>query len=302
MSETLPNPVTRCSPEDLYERLQPLVASPLPFYLNDECRPCATLDRGLSPHRVVVLSIPKAGTYFLAELLREWGCAPTQLHLAHDSAWDYRQRTLEEIRVDSFRYQVKVPLQQSAVLIDRGQFAVGHLECTPEIRRTLEGFRKIFIYRDLRDALISQMRFLVDSPSTSSSLADWKALPAPADRMAGFMQDRKHTIYMFSLFREMAGWLAETDVFSLSFEELYGDPAAGRDERDERLQALYAFLELPPQAEHPARTADRLVGFSTRTWSGERSSRRAYWNDAVEQLFADLDGPALNATFGYQPA
>jgi hypothetical protein len=298
MSETRPAPVPPCSPDELHERLLPLVDSPLPFYLNAECRPCATLDRGSTPHRVIVLSIPKAGTYFLAELLREWGCAPTHLHLAHDSAWDYRQRTLEEIRVDSFRYQVTIPLRQSVALIDRGQFAVGHLECTPEIRSALGGFRKIFIYRDLRDALISQMRFLVDSPSTSSTLAAWKDATAPIERMAGFMRDHKHTIYMFSLFLEMAGWLAEPDVFGLSFEQLYGDVAAGS--RDERLQSLYAFLDLPSRPEHPARTADRLVGSNTRTWSGVRSSRETYWDDTVERLFAELGGTELNAAYGYE--
>lgn len=285
------------TPEELHGRLSALVGCPLPFYLNAEYQPCATLARGATPHRVIVLSIPKAGTYFLAEVLREWGCAPTSLHLARDIAWDYRQRTLEEIRSDSFRYQVDVSISQSAALVQRGQFAVGHLECVPEVQSALTGFRKIFIYRDLRDALISQMRFLVDSPSTVDNVGGWKQLPKGPERMIGFLGDARDMSYMFSLFRDMRAWLSEPDVFGLSFEDLYGDP--GRLDRVRRLEQLYRFLELPASKERPHEVADRLNGTATRTWSGARSSRHDYWNDAVDQVFGSLEGPGLNAAYGY---
>ena len=103
--------------------------------------------------------MPKAGTYFIAECSRRLGCEPTHLHLDHTVVWDYRQRTIEEIRADSFRYMVKMSLEQSLRLVRPGQFAVGHVECRDETKQWLRGFKKILIYRDLRDALISQMRF-----------------------------------------------------------------------------------------------------------------------------------------------
>lgn len=39
--------------------------------------------------RVFVLSMPRAGTYLLGELLARAGIAPTQIHVADDSYDDY---------------------------------------------------------------------------------------------------------------------------------------------------------------------------------------------------------------------
>ncbi|MCC7009746.1 MAG: hypothetical protein IT184_13135 [Acidobacteria bacterium] len=285
------------APDDLERRLAPLIACPLPFHLNREWQPCAVLEQGSAPHRLIVLSLPKAGTYYLAELLRAWGSAPTHLHVSLGSTWDYRQRTLDEIRADSFRYEVAVPLEQSLALVREGQFAVGHIEHTPAVADLLRPFRKIFIYRDLRDALISQMRFLVNNPSTAGRIGAWKDLPDGAARMAGFLADPKETDYMFGLFHRMRPWIDQDDVFALSFEELHGDVSDGA--RQARLGALHAFAGAAPSDEAPAATADRLRGCKAITWSGERSARPRHWSDEAERLFVSLGGHELNASYGY---
>ena len=281
----------------LRARLLPVVACPIPFYLDHELQPSATLKRGACPHRVMACSMPKAGTYFIAEALRRLGCEPTHLHLDHTVVWDYRHRTIEEIRADSFRYMVKMSLEQSLRLVRPGQFAVGHVECRDETKQWLRGFKKILIYRDLRDALISQMRFLRDTNSGGASMTAWKDLPEGPERMAGYFRDEGDVGYMFAKYRGMAAWLREPDVLPVSFELLYGD--RGREAQRSAVEAMRESLDVPAPTDGSDDLMATLIGKTTRTWSGRRSSREVYWNDDIEKLFRAKGGHEINASLGY---
>jgi len=286
------------SETSLRARLSPFVGCPIPFYLDDELQPSATLKRGACPHRVMACSMPKAGTYFIAEALCRLGCEPTHLHLDHTVVWDYRERTIEEIRADSFRYMVKVPLEQSLRLVRPGQFAVGHVECRDDAKRWLRSFKKIFIYRDLRDALISQMRFLKDTNCGGPATDAWMDVPEGPEQMAGFFRAEAHVDYMFAKFRGMAAWLREPDVLSLSFEVLYGDQ--GREAQSLAVEIIREFLDAPAPTDCSDDLMAMLIGKPTRTWSGRRSSREVYWNDDIEDLFRAKGGHEVNAGLGYR--
>ncbi|MCD4726693.1 MAG: sulfotransferase domain-containing protein [Pirellulales bacterium] len=247
---------------------------------------------------MMVCSMPKAGTYFIAEALRLLGCEPTHLHLDHNVVWDYRQRTIKEIRADSFRYMVEMPLEQSLCLVRPGQFAVGHIECCSEAKRQLRGFKKILVYRDLRDALISQMRFLKDTNCGGPTMDAWKDLPEGPMQMAGFFRDEANVGYMFAKFRGMAVWLHEPDVLHLSFEVLYGDQ--GREAQSLAIEKLCEFLDTPTPPDESDDVMATLIGRPTRTWSGQRSSRKVYWNDNIENMFRAAGGHETNASLGYR--
>lgn len=201
-----PTPVFRTFCFESRSQLTPFANCPIPIHLDEKLRPCATLARGICPHRVLVCSLPKAGTYFIAELLRQIGCESIGMHIDHAVVWDYRQRTIEEIRTDSFRYIVEMPLELSLRLIRKGQFAVGHIEHNNETRGLLRGLKKVFVCRDLRDALISQMRFLKDTNCRESDAERWRTLPDGPQQMAIFFQSESNVNYMFSKYRNMAGW------------------------------------------------------------------------------------------------
>jgi len=278
--------------------LSSFVGCPIPFYLDEELHPSATLKRGACPHRVMACSMPKAGTYFIAEALCRLGCEPTHFHLDHNVAWDYRGRTIEEIRADSFRYMVEMPLEQSLRLVRPGQFAVGHIECRGDAKRWLRSFKKILVYRDLRDALISQMRFLKDTncggPAATlgwqcgKDRSKWRASSGP----------KLTSTICFAKFRGMAAWLREPDVLPLSFEAFYGDH--GRETQALAVEKTREFLDAPAPTDTSNDLMAVLIGKPTRTWSGRRSSREVYWNDDIEDLFRAKGGHEVNASLGYR--
>jgi hypothetical protein len=282
---------------NLRKRLLPFVRCPFPIFLDEELRPCAWSTCGPCPHRVLVCSTPKAGTYFIAEVLRHLGCESIQMHLDHTVVWDYRQRTVEEIRADSFRYMVEIPLELSSRLIRPGQFAVGHLECCDKTKQLLRRFKKVFIYRNLRDALISQMRFLKDTNSGGPLAESWKALPEGPQQMARFFAAQEHVTYMFNKFRAMAAWLHDKDVLPVSFEAIYGDH--GKEAQLATIEAMRQYLDAPVPTQSPDTLMAALIGKPTRTWSGRRSSRDTYWNDDIERLFHANGGREIDASLGY---
>jgi hypothetical protein len=201
--------------------LLPVAGSNLAVYLTPELRPAAKPYRGASRHRIVVCSLPKAGTYFLTEVLSQMGCVATQLHLASDALTDYRWATRQEAREEYERFNTSLELSESLKLVQPGQFAVGHLGCTPQSRLLLSDFKKVFLYRDLRDGLASYLRFHADTQREGPRTRAWSDLPDCPGKMLGFL-DHLGASY-FAMCLPMGDWLDQTDVFKLSFETLYGD-------------------------------------------------------------------------------
>jgi hypothetical protein len=275
--------------------LLPLVGSNLAVYLTPELRPAAKPHLGASRHRIVVCSLPKAGTYFMAELLSQMGCVATQLHLSSDSFTDYRWATRKEAREEYKRFIAPLELSKSLELLLPGQFAVGHLGCSQDSRSLLAEFKKVFLYRDLRDGLVSYLRFHADTQREGPQTRTWSDLPDGPGKMLGFL-DHLGDSY-FNMCLPMGDWIDQSDVFKLSFEMLYGD--YGVDARQEALEALHEYLAISQRPIAPDELVAKAMGRPTKTWSGRRTEREIYWNDEVEARFREFGGHELNVRLGY---
>ena len=122
------------------------------------------------------------------------------------------------MREEYGRFTVPLHLSKSLTLVRPGQFAVGHLECNDETITLLHPFKKVFIYRNLRDVVVSFMRFHEIPGRGGGADPSWKELPeGPAkllrhlDVLAESLLNQCHT-----------GWIDRPDVFNICFETLYG--------------------------------------------------------------------------------
>lgn len=281
---------------DAVAALRPLVGSPLPFVIDANLRPAARLERGPCPHRVFVCSLPKSGTYLLAELLTELGSLPTGLHLNVGGLSDYRAATPAEQRGNPERFGVPVPLDISARLVAPGQFAVGHLERSASVKAALGPSRIAFALRDVRDGLVSFMRYAADTRRYKHLMGPWVEAADPRDRMTGFM-DVAGKVYL-DMCRPMVGWLRDPDALTVRFEALCGD--RGEAEQAELVRGLAALLDRPVPNGDPLALLRAVFGRPTKTWSGKRTDRSAYWSPAAEARFVDLGGTELNRELGYE--
>jgi hypothetical protein len=265
----------------------------LRVYRGDDGRLLANPRQGEGPPAAII-SIPKAGTYMVGLLLERLGYRDSELHVSQTFLTDYRAMSIAQKRRPAFEERnYALPIGASAQLIGDGQFLVGHLRAEDDARRALAGFKKVFLYRDLVDATISHLRFVVDTGRAPPDAA-WAAMePSPA-QLLGFLEHLGD--YLFNrAYRPLMGWLDDAEVFAISFEELSGD--RGLEHRAARLRELTDFLGV---GENPEQLlASQVMGRQTKTLSSGRTEAQPYLDDATRQALRDLGVNALHDRLGY---
>lgn len=243
------------------------------------------------PPRVLINTVPKAGTYLVSELARRLGFGQTHLHLTPGHVDAYDPSRLEEGRAHPERFRRTIPLHESVGLVGPGEFAAGHLAATPEIIAALHGLRVVFVRRDLRAALVSSMRFHHETgrpgegcDPTGDDAAD----------LARFVRGRG--ALLIERARAQLPWLDRAGVLQLRFEAVRHDPAGAIDE----LRAFLGRAVGPPR--DAAELAAGVTGSRTLTRSAAPADPRPCWTDETERTFGALGGPALNAAYGYADA
>jgi hypothetical protein len=238
--------------------------------------------------RVLVITMPKSGTYLVAAFLKELGLIDTGVHINDDGFYDYRNRTVSEMVSEYRKFRRLYPLAQSLELVREGQFAVGHLTCNPQTVAAIAGTSVIFTKRELRSALVSMMRFL-SRPGRGEDWA-WKRIEEPRVRLVEFLHDRGPELLRW--FGSMADWDCQGGVLRIRFEDL-----TRPSRKHAQAVAEKAGVDVSP---HRATEAlKRVLGQSTKTWSGGISDTAAYWSEAAEVLFRELGGIELNERLGY---
>ncbi|HEV8002328.1 MAG TPA: sulfotransferase domain-containing protein [Planctomycetaceae bacterium] len=246
-------------------------------------------------HRVVVVSIPKSGTYLVAELLKALGYRWTGMHLAETAYTDYSGSQLQEARENPGRFARSEPLSVSLTRIHAGEFAVGHLPFKPEVVEAVRPFKRLFVTRDLRSALISYMRFMQTTGRLGAPHLAWYSIPDLRQRCQVFL--RTSASYMLHRFYEgMIGWSNLDGTLHVRFEELTDDTSQGVG----TIESAATFLGVPNcDARAILRTS---LSRETITKSDGLTRLEDYWSDEAEKRFIEIGGVELNARLGCAPS
>lgn len=266
-----------------------------PFVRLANGRPAFKSDAGpLESPPAAIISVPKAGTYLFGKLLTVLGLVDTEIHAGEHGFDDYRDRSLDERRSDYLNFNVSSPFSETARLVASGQFLVGHLPRTELIVTALDSFRRFFVVRDLREAMVSHMRFMTSTGRGGALADEWRSMPDGADKMLAYM----HTLgpNYLRLCEEVSGWVADIDCIRVPFEVLVGD--AGVAFADDLVYKVQEALECRSIISW-ADLAPRFINVPTLTYSGERTRLARYWDERVARCFTDLGGDKINTQLGY---
>lgn len=181
-------------------------------------------------------------------------------------------------------------------LVGAGQFLVGHVDAGERAKHALFPFKKILLYRNIGDAILSMFRFLVDSGRAGAAADQWRTGDPPEQAIA-FLKDKGAELFEGS-YLPVAEWIGTSNVFAISFEELCGD--FGERHRRERLRQLAAFIEADVD-DPDAVFQDSVLGKPTVTFSGSRTQRETYWSEEFRALLLDLGANQLHARLGLPP-
>ncbi len=95
----------------------------LPVFLDSKMHPRWVLEQGPVEHRVLLVTIPKAGTHMMAKMLPRFGVADCGVHVLWDTVVDHRfAPELLQRHHPSFQART-IDLVDSVRLIAPGQFA-----------------------------------------------------------------------------------------------------------------------------------------------------------------------------------
>lgn len=243
-------------------------------------------------HKVFLITLNKAGTYYVSEILKHLGFNATLLHIQTTHYTAYDKNRLEEGRFHPERFKHEKPISYSAGLIPEGGFAVGHLLPLDETKNVLTDFKKIYLVRNIRNCLVSYMRFLRDTGRQYAETQPWFHMEDPKRQFSGFLQTLGE-----SLIFHWAGqqkWRDDPQVFCTSYENLLGITETAIAEINE----LSLFLEVKP--ENVNNILEQANKTKTITKSKNTSDWKVYWSDEAEELFNSFGGFSLNKLLGYE--
>ncbi len=254
---------------------------------------------------VLVISNPKSGTYFTGAILNRLGLVDTRIHFLRSLCIldDYRQIDAAAnagvenpaARAHCCFYHVS----QLVNLIRPGQFAVSHLLPNKRDIRALANTKKLLVFRELRSAIVSYIRYNIKSGFAHRDKRSWADMPQSADRTVAAWDTVNEIIIKEARQRQKFALTANT--LPVSYEELVGDFGP-----ETQLACYQNIVRLACRTEPEGFDYEDLISQTlnknTFTFSGKRSDCGVAWDQRCERLFLDSGGEEVNKDmFAYLP-
>jgi hypothetical protein len=240
---------------------------------------------------VVVNTIPKSGTYFMEAALATLGFRPTRLHLAAKSCHGNRGIADADIHIAPQNRQINVPAGAIALIMQRGDLAVGHIDDPAELASIRDaGVTIIQCVRDLRDVVLSLFRFKrsVVAPVSAADLL-WRSLPEREGFLAFLCYAADRDIDYIA--RVAKAILACPDTV-IRYEDVASGPVS-----DDAVSRLAQTLSIGQDAARMALTTGQSI--PTSTSSGQRARYDDVWSGPVQSFFESTGLAELNEALGY---
>lgn len=240
---------------------------------------------------------PKSGSHLLLQLLDGFTRIAPYAYVAADPVRtitrEGRRRSADEIR-------------EELEGVPRGVVGWGYVEPTPELVSFLcqPGRVNFFIYRDPRDALVSQVYYATDMYEEHGMHAYYRSLPDFGARLSvaisGIDREGLRMVSVRERYEDVFRWLEQKGVLCLRYEDLV-------NHRDMALNAMLDEVEKGGYQIPIGRQAalEILVAairpHKSRTFrSGTPGGWREHFTDEHKKLFNAVAGDLL-VRLGYEP-
>jgi len=266
-----------------------------------------------SKNRVIVVTIPKAGTYLTFELIKRMGLQETFLHIQYDEratgVYDFRTAPHQIKHSEKKNYFAPMLLDEALAKINIGEFAVGHLPPLPAVKQILRltnSYKIIFLVRNLRDCLISHMRYMIKTGEINEQNHPWCNISDAQEKFKQYLLRYAATVGPLTHMKLIASW--EYDILTpykgMSLLKIRFEDLTSSDEQaaTATIHKLAEFLDIttPPD---PVMTLRAALDSPSLTKSDGLTARDKYWSPFAEAWFQDHicddQGNNLNKMMGY---
>lgn len=237
--------------------------------------------------KIFVITLPKAGTYLIAEILKKMGFEQSA-HISTHDIIDLKITDLDTLRANPDVYVKPTTFTRALEVVKPNHFAVGHIPCQEPIKEALLGWKKIFAYRNMRDIVISAVRYYskIKHPRYDDleKAFYFKSLPMGEEKIALWMQlwGEEHVL----LAKEMAPWLVDPSVMSVRFESLIGVNGSDHQLKSVKQIATHVGKELAD--EEAAKIITDSIATTTSTSTGKLSDYKEWWTPNLETIYTEM--------------
>lgn len=246
---------------------------------------------------VYIYTLPKAGTYFIAQLLSNLGLHDTGLHLSSHEFLDTKRFTLEQnamtpeiAAVEGFFVPVVRRMGPQDILF-------GHFPLPRNLHVALPDMKYICSYRSPEKTLISEF---IDFRFRRSDVPWLSPEEVPDDATAFEVYLEQHglgthldifkciVVYHSTVNHPLERTTEREKVCFVHFETLLEQPGAVRQ--------IAAFLEKDISLQEAEAIHQKTLAAETKTKAtGLTLDRAALWSDRARQIFAESEFPAAIA-------
>jgi len=241
--------------------------------------------------KVLALSIPKAGTNLLHRMLVLLPYMAPQ--------WSY---AIDETLPGIFEQLHKTR---------NGQVVGGHLPWSQPLTDVLksEGFRIIFVVRDLRDVAVSGMYYITNKAQDQRLHRYFSSLKSNEERLMAYIRGVPEDYYPGGVrpkawenhTERMLPWLDEPDCLTVRFEDLIGSVGGGSDQRQlATVKAIVEHLGIELPEETIKEVAAKTFYTKARTFrKGQIGDWRNHFTEEHKRAFKEVYEDAL-VRLGYE--
>jgi hypothetical protein len=171
---------------------------------------------------IFLISIPKSGTYFFSEVLKNLGYRQSFMHIDENGYHQYEITKLEDGRKNPDKFYIRSEFTRSISLLKHNDFAVSHLEFKPEYYKLLDKFQIVLLTREIRECIVSVLNFLIFSERIKRYKdADWARSSLDfSERLPLFIRS-KFMEKELNKWNHIHLWLGYKNIIDVKFNELY---------------------------------------------------------------------------------
>lgn len=241
-------------------------------------------------HKTMIISLPRAGSHMLQEMLLNMGLHHVRLSFDKDNLYDYRFLSdNDRIKFVRTHDTYSFALSESIKWLINGQFVHNHLSYDNTVEKILKDSNiNIFILkRNLRDCVVSHARYKQKEIQ--------KIIGDPIKLMEMYITS-KHANEFVNMTKLILPWFEKKIFPIVAFEDLYG--TNGKAKQYETLNPIVETLQIKyVQMDQILEESIRVKTFS---FSGAISDWTKYWSPNVEEWFIKSGCYKMNNILGYE--
>ena len=230
---------------------------------------------------VLLTSMPKAGTYFFAEILSEIGLENRYLHVARYHAENLLLVDDEINRTSPSKAKIPLKLEQALYTVQGGEFVFGHIAKPLLSRFFLKRFKILYLYRNPKEALEAEFYWFREIRKDMAEKFSKFSHLSPEKHFIEYLKLFGHS--RIRLFKFLDLWKKDTNVLSIDFDKFRAD----RDYALASILSIAKHIEIDCNEGRCGEILEKAFSKETKTKT-KRDHSVKLWTPEAERIYSGL--------------